>query len=116
MIVGRLARNAAAVQGVAGNGRLHLGRALVDQSTVGVSPVGVPGGGGPIVGPYVAAANNDAHVAPGWASTNTETTFSTLYRKTTGLTVQHVRITLPVGYTNTFADSHDEEGVVLPRG
>src|SRR3954470_9435764 len=27
-------------------------------------------------------------------------TFSTLYRKTTGGTVQHVRITLPVGYTN----------------
>ena len=45
-------------------------------------------------------ANNDAHVAPGWAPVNTVTTFSTLYRKTTGGTVQHVRITLPVGYTN----------------
>ena len=45
-------------------------------------------------------ANNDAHVAPGWAATNTTVTFSTLYRKTTGGTVQHVRITLPVGYTN----------------
>ena len=35
-----------------------------------------------------------------WAPVNTVTTFSTLYRKTTGGTVQHVRITLPVGYTN----------------
>src|SRR4051794_27342690 len=45
-------------------------------------------------------ANNDAHVAPGWAATNSTVTFSTLYRKTTGGTVQHVRVTLPVGYTN----------------
>ena len=45
-------------------------------------------------------ANNDAHIAPGWAPINTTVTFSTLYRKTTGGTVQHVRITLPVGYTN----------------
>src|SRR5688500_15676047 len=44
-------------------------------------------------------ANNDAHVAPGWAPVNTVTTFSSLYRKTTGGTVQHVRITLPVGYS-----------------
>ncbi len=58
----------------------------------GAAPVG---DGGPFVGPYVVAANNDAHVAPGWAPTNTTTTFSTLYRKTTGGTVQHVRITLP---------------------
>ena len=45
-------------------------------------------------------ANNDAHVAPGWAPTNTPTTFSSLYRVTTGATVQHVRIKLPTGYTN----------------
>jgi hypothetical protein len=54
VIVGRLARNAEAVDGVAGNGRLHLGRALVDDSTTGVTPGGAPGGG-PIVGPYLAA-------------------------------------------------------------
>ena len=52
------------------------------------------------MGPYLAAANNDAHVTPGWAPTNTTVTFSTLYRKTAGGTVQHVKITLPVGYTN----------------
>src|SRR4051794_26359643 len=45
-------------------------------------------------------ANNDANIAPGWAPVNTVTTFSSLYRKTAGGTVQHVRITLPVGYTN----------------
>ena len=44
-------------------------------------------------------ANNDANIAPGWAPTNTAMTFSTLYRKTAGGTVQHVRITLPVGYS-----------------
>ncbi|MEX2624383.1 MAG: S8 family serine peptidase, partial [Acidimicrobiia bacterium] len=54
VIVGRLARNAEAVDGVAGNGRLHLGRALIDESTEGVTPAGAPGGG-PIVGPYVAS-------------------------------------------------------------
>lgn len=45
-------------------------------------------------------ANNDAHIAPGWAPTNTTVTFSTLYRKTIGGTVRHVRIALPIGYTN----------------
>src|SRR2546421_3018302 len=45
-------------------------------------------------------ANNDANVAPGWAATNSTVTFSSLYRKTTGGTVQHVRITLPAGYSN----------------
>jgi subtilisin family serine protease len=54
VIVGRLARNAEAVEGAAGNGRLHLGRALVDDSTDGVIPAGAPGGG-PFVGPYIAA-------------------------------------------------------------
>ncbi|HEY7564151.1 MAG TPA: S8 family serine peptidase, partial [Acidimicrobiia bacterium] len=44
VIVGRLARNAEAVDGVVGNGRLHLGRALLDESDVGVTPVGAPGG------------------------------------------------------------------------
>ena len=69
-----------------------------DSSGESVQPAGAaPVGTG---GPYVAAANNDAHVAPGWAATNTTVTFSSLYRKTTGGTVQHVRITLPVGYTN----------------
>ena len=43
VIVGRLARNAEAVEGVAGNGRLHLGRALFDESTDGVTPSGAPG-------------------------------------------------------------------------
>ena len=37
---------------------------------------------------------------PGGRATNTTVTFSTLYRMTTGGTVQHVRITLPVGYSN----------------
>ena len=64
VIVGRLARNAEAVDGVAGNGRLHLGRSLVDESTVGVTPVGAPGGGGPIVGPYVVASQCCDFTAP----------------------------------------------------
>ncbi|HKZ18945.1 MAG TPA: S8 family serine peptidase, partial [Acidimicrobiia bacterium] len=45
VIVGRLARNAESVTGVAGNGRLHLSRALLDESTDGVTPAGAPGGG-----------------------------------------------------------------------
>src|SRR3954453_9108381 len=48
-------------------------------------------------------ANNDANIAPEWAAGNTATTFNTLYRVTTGGTVQHVRVTLPSGYTNISA-------------
>ncbi|MFN2590488.1 MAG: S8 family serine peptidase, partial [Actinomycetota bacterium] len=99
-ILGRLARNADAA-GTAeetGNGRVNLPRAIADTSTDGVTPAGAPGGG-PFVGPYVAAAVNDANIAPGWAPTSTPTTFATLYRVTTGANVQHVRITLPVGYS-----------------
>ena len=62
VIVGRLARNADAAGTVdqTGNGRLNLGRALGDTSTDVVQPVGAApfGGGGPFVGPYVAAATN----------------------------------------------------------
>ena len=55
-IVGRLARNAdATTGGSSGNGRVNLARAIADTSTAGVTPAGVPGGGGPVVGPYVAA-------------------------------------------------------------
>ncbi len=100
VIVGRLARNAdpAGTNFETGNGRVNLARAMGDSSGESVQPAGAaPIGNG---GPYVAAANNDAHVAPGWAATNTTVTFSSLYRPTTGGTVQHVRITLPVGYTN----------------
>ncbi len=57
-IVGRLARNAdpAGSPNETGNGRVNLVRALADTSGDGVVPVGAPGGG-PIVGPYVAASN-----------------------------------------------------------
>ena len=37
-------------------------------------------------------ANNDGNIAPEWAPGNTPTTFDTLYRVTTGGTVQHVRV------------------------
>ncbi|WP_162262002.1 S8 family serine peptidase, partial [Terrabacter sp. Soil810] len=59
VIVGRLARTTDAAGSVSdtGNGRVNLARALGDDSTDAVVPVGVAGNGGPIVGPYVAAAN-----------------------------------------------------------
>jgi uncharacterized repeat protein (TIGR01451 family) len=103
VIVGRLARNAdvAGTADQTGNGRLNLARALADISTEAVKPAGAePGDGGPFVGPYLLAANNDGHVAPQWAPGSAITTFNVLYRKTTGGTVQHVRVTLPVGYTS----------------
>ena len=60
VIVGRLARNADPAGSVAetGNGRINLARALSDTSSDGVKPHGAApvGDGGPIVGPYVAAA------------------------------------------------------------
>ena len=56
-MVGRLARNAdPTTGGVSGNGRINLARAIADTSTAGVTPAGVSGDGGPVVGPYVAQA------------------------------------------------------------
>ena len=81
VIVGRLARNAdpAGDASQTGNGRLNLARALADESTDSVKPAGAPpvGGGGPFVGPYVAAARqlsiNDVSLAEGNAGTSTMT-------------------------------------------
>ena len=60
MIVGRLARNAdpAGDPAATGNGRLNLLRAMADASTDAVQPAGAApvGDGGPLVGPYIAAA------------------------------------------------------------
>ena len=62
VIVGRLARSAAAVgtREETGNGRLDLARAMSDHGTSGLEPRGVAGAanGGPFVGPYVAAATS----------------------------------------------------------
>ena len=63
-IVGRIARNADPNTGIGGNGRINLARAVGDSSTDGVTPAGVPGGGGPVVGPYVAAGSR-RHVLGG---------------------------------------------------
>ncbi|GFE56990.1 S8 family serine peptidase [Geobacter sp. AOG1] len=65
IIVGRLARSADAI-GTAGdpnnptmfgNGRLNMANALADTGIDPVQPAGTPGGGGPFVGPYTAAAS-----------------------------------------------------------
>ena len=62
VIVSRLARNAeaAGTRDQTGNGRLNLDRAIADTSTASVQPQGAApvAGGGPFVGPYVAAARN----------------------------------------------------------
>src|SRR2546428_79674 len=59
VIVGRLARMAdpAGTQIQTGNGRINMARALADTGTDFIQPAGAPpvGGGGPFVGPYVAA-------------------------------------------------------------
>jgi hypothetical protein len=58
VIVGRLARNAEPAGAGTGNGRLNLARTANDTATDPVEPAGSApvGAGGPIVGPYVAAA------------------------------------------------------------
>ena len=62
VVVSRLARTADAAGDPAdtGNGRLNLLRAMSDASTDAVQPAGAApvGDGGPLVGPYVAAARN----------------------------------------------------------
>ena len=64
VIVSRLAKNAerAGTTEQTGNGRLNLDRAITDTSTGSIQPAGAApvGGGGPIVGPYVAATTNIA--------------------------------------------------------
>src|SRR5438477_10629953 len=64
VIVGRLARNAdaAGTSDQTGNGRLNLARAIADTTVDPVEPAGSPpaGGGGPMVGPYVAAQNSSS--------------------------------------------------------
>jgi VCBS repeat-containing protein len=70
-IVGRLARNADATASAGtGNGRLNMARAAADASTEEVQPAGAAplGSGGPIVGPYVAAARNWALLFAGTGS------------------------------------------------
>ena len=76
VVVGRLARNADAAGSIAetGNGRVNLARALADDSADVVVPQGVAGNGGPVVGPYVAAAKNYSLTFSGsgsvaWSST-----------------------------------------------
>lgn len=56
VVVGRLARTAQAIGTGGGNGLLNLGRAAADSGTEPVDPAGVSAGGGPVVGPYRAAA------------------------------------------------------------
>ena len=67
VIVSRLAKNAeaSARREQTGNGRLNLDRAIADTSTGSVQPAGAApvGGGGPFVGPYV-AAGEQLHGAP----------------------------------------------------
>ena len=73
----RLAKNAEAAgsQEQTGNGRLNLDRAMADTSTDSIQPAGAApiGGGGPFVGPYVAAANS-FNVAPLSQSVNAAST------------------------------------------
>ena len=83
-IVGRLARNADALaSGAAGNGRLNLARAAGDTATDEVSPTAPARSAmaGPLVGPYVAAANvvsvNDVLQAEGNAVNTMTFTVST---------------------------------------
>ena len=67
VIVGRLARTADAAGSAdqTGNGRLNLARAIGDASTESIVPAGAApvGSGGPLVGPYVAAANSSPYTA-----------------------------------------------------
>src|SRR5829696_5057627 len=63
VIASRLAKTAAPAGSVdqTGNGRVDLGRAILDTSDDSVQPLGAPGGG-PFIGPYVAAAAISASV------------------------------------------------------
>ena len=99
VIVGRLARNTDAATGRSGNGRLNLARSISDVSTNGVTPAGAPGGG-PIVGPYVAAANN-FNVTPLTQSVSAGSTnnYSWTFTATNAGNEQTTTFTIPSGWT-----------------
>ena len=108
VVVNRLAATADLLNGATvGNGRLNLLRAMADGSLDAIQPAGSApiGDGGPLVGPYVLAANNDADIAPAYhpgtpvtvpATSPASVTFSTLY-EATGDPIGSIRITLPSG-------------------
>ena len=104
VIVGRLARNAdpAGTAEETGNGRVNLARAVADDSTEGVTPAGAPGGG-PLVGPYVAAAPQiNMDMAPTFTTAGTRT-FTVLVESTSGggNATGCITVELPTGYTLT---------------
>src|SRR6058998_1338902 len=79
IIVGRLARMAdpAGTQDQTGNGRINMARALADTGTDFIQPAGAApvGGGGPFVGPYLAAAVNvSVSCSPNRIAVNSQTT------------------------------------------
>ena len=108
VVVSRLARNAepAGSRDQTGNGRLNLDRAVADTSTDSIQPAGADpiGSGGPIVGPYLAAATTAVEIAPAYypapSPTTTVREFTVLARITNapGNGAKCVRVTLPTGY------------------
>src|SRR6185437_7522223 len=85
VIVGRLARNAdpAGTQDQTGNGRINLARALADTGTDFIEPAGAApvGNGGPLGGPYIAAAERFGSGSPSW-----DLATKTISASVTGLT------------------------------
>ncbi len=112
VVIGRLARTAdpAGTSEQTGNGRLNLGRAVSDTSTDPVVPAGAPGGG-PLVGPYVAAARSVRAISVG--SQSGTVTYKTAGSATFLITVTptgggngSTRLTvtgLPTGATGAFS-------------
>ncbi len=101
VVVGRLARTAEAVEGV-GNGRVQLDRALADTSDAAVVPLGsVSGGTGPVVGPYVAAANSfDVGVSPSSVAAGATSTYTFTFTSTNSANNgPAVTLTIPAGWT-----------------
>ena len=107
VVVSRLARHAEPVgtRDETGNGRLNLDRALADSSSDPIQPAGAApvGGGGPIVGPYVAAAPDaEIDVAPTHVAATGTHVFTALVRNTqsgNGNTARCVRVALPASVT-----------------
>ena len=105
VIVGRLARNADAAGTVdqTGNGRLNLERALGDSGTDSVKPAGAApvGSGGPLVGPYVAAANSFT-VAPATQTVagGSVNTYTWTFTANNGANVAGASLTIPAGWTS----------------
>ena len=129
VIVGRLARTAdvAGTSDQTGNGRVNMARAVADTTTDPVVPLGAPGGG-PFVGPYLAAAGTASSgagsmkVSPFSVRSGTSSGFTFTFTSDNGKNFpsgSQMTLAIPAGWTAPQSSNSANPGYVglsIPSG